>query len=340
MLLSDLPPWFVIGTAVSVGLCFGSFLNVVIYRLPRDLNLAYPPSACPGCSAPIAAYDNVPVLGWLLLRGKARCCGTKISMRYPAIEFLGGLLAWVIVEARLMPLSGELGVGGAVATFACYLALGLGLIALAFIDLEFMILPDSLTLGGALLGLLTAAYRPSVGGMSLGDSLDAATAGFAVGWSALSAVGGFLVVWLPFIWLHQKLRGHPGMGLGDAKLLLLAGAWFGPFGVFFALFAGALQGTLAALVLLLVHGKVSEPAQVTAEREELALLIEQAEGEERTALERARDEDPVLSAEADSSFGKAHIAFGPFLSLALLELLVLEAPLRDGFTVWMNGALP
>ncbi|HSC89381.1 MAG TPA: prepilin peptidase [Polyangiaceae bacterium] len=320
MPLSDLPVALVTSTAIAVGLCFGSFLNVVIHRLPRGMNLAYPPSACPGCGTPIRALHNVPVLGWLWLRGRAACCGVRISPRYPLVEALGGLLAWALVVTRILPFASEVGVGMAVAWFATWLALGLGLVALAFIDLEFMILPDSLTLGGAALGLASSLYRADIDWQG----------------SLLGGVFGFGLVWLPFIWGHRKLRGFDGMGLGDAKLLLLAGCWFGVLGAAFVLFAGAIQGTLATLVTLLVHGEIKEPAAVTAEREELARAIEEAEGEEREELVRLRDEDP-LGHEAPQGLAGARIPFGPFLALACLEFALFEGHVREALSLWTDG---
>lgn len=311
MLLAELPPWFVLLTAVSVGLCFGSFLNVVIYRLPRGMSVATPPSSCPACGARIRARDNVPVFGWLFLGGKARCCGAPVSAKYPLVEALGGLIAGAIVMVHLLPAASELDALTAVLLFSLYLALGLGLVALTFIDLEFMILPDSLTLGGAALGFVSTFVRADLSPLE----------------SLLGAAVGFVGLWFPFIWLHQKLRGFPGMGLGDAKLVLLAGAWFGPWGTLFTLFAGALQGTLAALVVLLVKGKVEEPARVREELEELRRAIEETSGEEREELERLLAEDP-LAHEAGPGFGGARIAFGPFLALACLELLFFQGPIR------------
>lgn len=299
-------------TAIGLGLCFGSFLNVVIYRLPREQNLAYPPSTCPACGTRIRPYDNLPVLSWILLRGKARCCQNPISIRYPAVELLGGLLAAAIVLMRIFPQADQLTLGKASLLFALYLSLGLILIALSFIDLEFMILPDSLTWSGAALGFLSTWVRPE------GDW-----------WAALSgAAFGYVVVWFPFIWLHQKLRGTAGMGLGDAKLLFLAGAWFGLFGVLFALFAGAVLGTVAALVLFLVQGKIEEPEAVRQEIEELKQAIEEASGEEKEELERILAADP-MAAEAPSGFRGIRIAFGPFLSLACLLLLLFEPEIRS-----------
>src|SRR3954468_18624966 len=98
MSLAALPPVFVYVYAIALGLFGGSFLNVVIYRVPRGLSVVRPGSHCPACSKPIRPWDNVPVLGWLLLRGKARCCGVPVSPRYPLVEAIGGLLSLAILE--------------------------------------------------------------------------------------------------------------------------------------------------------------------------------------------------------------------------------------------------
>src|SRR5690606_18181436 len=148
---SDFPTWFLAGLCVSLGLLFGSFLNVVIYRLPRGQSVVSPPSTCPKCGARIAPWNTVPVVSWLLLRGKAACCGAPIAARYPLVEAVGGLSGLALyrfVDGGLGPdASVWLGLG----LFACYLTLVLGLVAAVFIDLEFMLLPDSITIGGALL---------------------------------------------------------------------------------------------------------------------------------------------------------------------------------------------
>ena len=102
--LAEFPYWFIATLAVCLGLAFGSFLNVVIYRLPREQSILRPGSNCPACSAPIRAYDNIPVVSWLLLRGRARCCGARISARYPLIELAGGLLAWAILQRVVLEL--------------------------------------------------------------------------------------------------------------------------------------------------------------------------------------------------------------------------------------------
>jgi leader peptidase (prepilin peptidase)/N-methyltransferase len=305
MSVFDLPSWFWMGVGVSLGLVFGSFLNVVIYRLPRGENLAFPGSHCPSCGAPIHPLDNVPVLGWLLLRGRARCCKAPISGRYPLVELLGGLLGGALVQVSVLTLpdSTPLWQGGLL--FAAQLALGLGLIAAAFIDLSHMYLPDSLTLGGAVLGLATVPLRP---GATFQESL-------------LGAAVGFALVWLPFDLLHRALRGKPGMGLGDAKLVMLAGAWFGWTGAVFTLMAGAVQATLTVLGIYAARGRIDEPEAVQRERAELAQELEQLSPEERAAVEAELQGDPLAS-EPEEGFGKARIAFGPFLVLAALELLV------------------
>jgi leader peptidase (prepilin peptidase)/N-methyltransferase len=287
-----------------LGLLFGSFLNVVIYRLPRGESLSHPGSRCPGCGKPIRFYDNIPVLGWLMLRGRARCCKVRISPRYPLIEALGGLLAWAIVRAIIFELPEETAWWRVVLVFALYLTLALGLLAASFIDLDHMYLPDPITLGGTALGFASVALRD----VSLQDA-------------AIGAAVGFTVVWLPFDFLYGKLRGLPGMGLGDAKLVMLAGAWFGWQGALFALLGGAVQASFTALAVYLARGKLEEPEAVIRERQELRALLESTEGEARAELEREIARDP-LAFEPEAGLGKARLAFGPFLALATIEYML------------------
>jgi leader peptidase (prepilin peptidase) / N-methyltransferase len=302
--LADLPGPFITVVAVVLGLLFGSFLNVVIYRLPRGESLSHPGSRCPGCGKPIRFYDNIPVLGWLLLGGRARCCKVRISPRYPLIEALGGLLAWAIVRAIIFELPEETAWWRVVLVFALYLTLALGLLAASFIDLDHMYLPDPITLGGTALGLASVALRD----VSLQDA-------------AIGAAVGFTVVWLPFDFLYSKLRGLPGMGLGDAKLVMLAGAWFGWQGALFALLGGAVQASFTALAVYLARGKLEEPEAVIRERQELRALLESTEGEARAELEREIARDP-LAFEPEAGLGKARLAFGPFLALATIEYML------------------
>ncbi len=312
MTVFELPAWFWMGVGVSLGLVFGSFLNVVIHRLPRGENIAFPASHCTSCGTPIRAFDNLPVFGWLLLRGRARCCKAPISPRYPLVELLGGLLGGALIQIAVLtlPLDTPLWQGGLL--FAAELALGLGLIAAAFIDLSHMYLPDGITLGGTVLGVLTVPLRP---GASWQESLIGAAVGFAI-------------VWLPFDLLHRLLRGKPGMGLGDAKLVMLAGAWFGWSGAVFTLLGGAVQATLTVVALYFAHGKIEEPEAVKLERAELEQELAQATPEERAVIEAELAADPLAN-EPEEGFGKARIAFGPFLVLAALELLVFGGFIRE-----------
>lgn len=310
--LADFPPFFLIAVAVALGLILGSFLNVVIYRLPRGENLAFPGSRCPHCGTPVRPYDNVPVLSWLVLLGRARCCKAPISPRYPLVEAIGGLVAWAVMRSIVLELPEETSIGRALAVFLIHLTLALALVAAAFIDLEHMLLPDEITLGGAGLGLATVPLRADA---SFRDSL-------------LGAAIGFLVVWLPFVVLYGKLRGRAGMGLGDAKLVMLAGAWFGWLGAVFALLAGAVQATAVMLALLATGKKLEEPAAVVEERRALHEALEHAEGAEREELLRELADDP-LAQEPEPGLAGARLAFGPFIILAILEFLFYGPLIRQ-----------
>lgn len=305
MILADLPTDFLRICALLFGLVWGSFLNVVIHRLPRGMSLVRPASHCPGCQTPIRAFDNIPVLGWLILRGRARCCGTPISGRYPLVEAIGGVLSVALLEINVLTLPLQTPLYHAAAIYIVSLALALGLVATAFIDLEFMVIPDSVSVGGTIVGLMTFSLR----GMTIDESLI----GMAV---------GFAVVWLPFVWGYAKLRGRPGMGLGDAKLLMLAGAWFGWTGAIIVLGLAAVQGTVVAVGVLLFKGRLDEPEAVQREREELQAELASLPEAEREALQRELDADPLADA-PEEGWGRARIAFGPFLILALLEVLLL-----------------
>jgi leader peptidase (prepilin peptidase)/N-methyltransferase len=257
MSLVDLPPWLwrVFGTLF--GLVWGSFVNVVVHRHPRGMSVARPPSHCPACGAPVRPYENVPVLSWLALRGRARCCGAAISPRYPLVEAAGGLLAWAVVETHVLALPPDAPLARAAALYAAHLAFALGLLAAAFIDLEHFYVPDEITLGGTVLGFATATLRGST-------------------WteSGTGALVGFAVVWLPFDVIYRRLRGRTGMAMGDAKLVMMAGAWFGPAGALFALVGGAVQGLVAAAALWAVGGKLGDPDALARARAEALADLE------------------------------------------------------------------
>ena len=318
--LADFDPWFVRAIALAFGLLWGSFLNVVIHRVPRGQSVITPASHCPACAKPIRPWDNIPLLSYALLGGKARCCKARLSPRYPLVEAIGGLLSLAILEAVVFRLPEGTTITRSLAVYTADLALALGLVAAAFIDLEHMILPDPITFGGAILGVATASYRF----MSFTDAL-------------LGAAVGFGLVWLPFIVLYPKIRGGKvGMGLGDAKLLMLAGAWFGWGGALFVLGAGAIQGTVVALVTLLARGKIEEPEAVREEREAIQRELEEMSPEEREEAEKELALDP-LADEPGEGIGQARLAFGPFLVLATLEVLLFGRDLLGVYFAWVEA---
>jgi len=294
------PPWLARALAAAWGLVWGSFVNVVIHRVPRDASVVRPGSQCPACGAPLRAVDNIPVISWVLLRGRAHCCGARISPRYVVVEVLGGLLGLALFDVLARSVPGDTTITHAASIFLADFALAMALLAAAFIDAEHMFLPDAVTIGGTLFGLATPGLR-------------------AMSWfDALFGAGiGFLGVWLPFIVGYKAIRGRVGMGLGDAKLVMLAGAWFGWPGVVFAVFAGAVQATLAAGVMLFVRGKIEEPESVRNDREELSRAAAAGDEEAKRALE----EDPLGTAPEEGVMA-ARLPFGPFLCVAILEWML------------------
>lgn len=232
------------------GLIFGSFLNVIIYRVPREQSIVKPRSACPNCGALIRAYDNIPVLSWVILRGKCRDCGHPISPRYAIVELLCGLL-FVSAYFHAAPLDTSV----AIWTLVKLCSLFFLLLGLIFIDFEHHLLPDALTFPGIFLGLIFSVKVP-VGGMpffvterflalrwplpaiSLIDSLI----GGAIGALFIYAVGEF----------YFRVRHIEGMGLGDVKLMAMVGAFLGLDMTLFTIFAGALLGTLFGLLTTLL----------------------------------------------------------------------------------------
>jgi leader peptidase (prepilin peptidase)/N-methyltransferase len=313
--LADFPLWFLRGFVVAFGLLWGSFLNVVIYRVPRGMSVVRPPSHCPGCGKPIAPYDNIPVLSYLVLRGRARCCGVRMSPRYPLVELIGGALSLAVFERMVLqqPYALVLPLGRMAAIYASDFAVSLALVAAAFIDAEYMFLPDSITLGGALVGFGTASLR----GLSLFDSV-------------LGAAIGFGVLWTVDV-VYKLIRGRTGMGMGDAKLLLLTGAWLGWTGVLFTLLLGSIQGVFGSILITLARGKLDEPEAVLAERRELRRLADEGDEEARQELE----EDP-LGDEPRQGFFQSRLPFGPYLILGFLEMLFAGDAVIAGFYAFSN----
>jgi len=231
----------VLASAIFVlGLAFGSFLNVCIYRLPRDLSVVRPRSACPACERPIAGYDNVPVLSWLILGGRCRNCKTHISARYLVVELLTGAI-FLATYAHF---------GFGLATLK-YCTFGFLLLGLIFTDAETQLLPDKMTLPGLAVGLLFSLLVPVndlasqllPGLVSLPVSSD-------VSWHLLSLVDAVLgaIVGASFIYgagaIYLRARGVEGMGFGDVKLMAMIGAFLGAKLTLFTLFSASIAGSL------------------------------------------------------------------------------------------------
>ncbi len=302
MPLEEFPPYVLQTLAFVFGSLWGSFLNVVIYRVPLGMSVVRPRSRCPSCEKPIAGWDNIPLVSYILLRGRTRCCDTRMSPRYPLVELIGGMMAVGV----LMHVTGAYGTHipewkfGLL--FLVELALCLGLVAAAFIDMEHMILPDQITIGGTIVGLATAKLR----GVGVIDAIA-------------SSVGAFLAIWFFFNVVYKWLRGRTGMGMGDAKLLALAGAWFGWMGLAYVLFAGAIQGSLITVAVRLTGHKVEVPESVKKDIEELRHYAEHGTDEEKKEAKAALDNDPLADDRDD--FMQAAIPFGPFLILGVFEFL-------------------
>ncbi len=224
--------------AVSFGLATGSFLNVCIYRIPLGLAPWRPArSFCPACEALIAWYDNLPLLSFPLLRGHCRRCGCRIPYRYPLVELTMGV-AFGLMAARY---------GASLEALKWCVAASM-LVALFWTDLEHRLLPDELTLGGALAGLAFAAFLPPVS--LIGDFFPEAGRAFQ---SLAAAAGSALLLAVPLSfagWLYKKIRGPVGLGRGDVKLLLLIGAFFGAERGVWILLIASIAGAIIGLAYI------------------------------------------------------------------------------------------
>lgn len=316
MSIALVPPWFFRLFGALFGLLWGSFLNVVIYRVPRELSVVSPPSNCPACKKPIRPWNNIPVVSWFLLGGKAACCGVKVSPRYPLVELIGGCVGLALAETCILQHSGEWSIGRALAVYGATFAVALALVAATFIDLDFMYIPDSISIGGAIVGAATATLR----GFSLVDSIA-------------SGVGSFVVL-AGFDRLYKAVRGRSGLGMGDWKLLMLAGAWFGWRGAFFVLLAGSVQGSITALGLRLFGVKLGLPEGVIEERRELQALADAGDEEAKKLLEE--DLLAGVDEKGEGDVMQSALAFGPFLVLGWFEFLFFGQRIVRDYDGWLR----
>ena len=327
--LSQLPGWYVYGFSFLFGAIVGSFLNVCILRIPEEgVSIFYPRnSRCPECKYEIKWYDNVPIVSWLLLRGKCRSCKTPISLMYPLVELITAVMAVAVVKHfGLKPVS------------LIWFALICALIVITFIDMAYWIIPDVISLPGIVIGIVCAYF---IGPPGLPHWKDA-----VIG----AAVGGglFLFISYGYAWL----RGREGMGMGDAKLLGMLGAFLGWKMLPLVILLASAQGLAAALLLYTLgwregapeydededipeehkHSKASEPdadpEENMAESLEEAMEREDAEESEQEPVVASPEETEKLAEDAeldeeeeDVGLQGIAIPFGPFLSLAAIEVL-------------------
>jgi leader peptidase (prepilin peptidase) / N-methyltransferase len=234
-----------IGVAILAGLLIGSFLNVCVFRLPRDLSVVRPArSFCPSCEATIAWYDNVPVVSYIVLGGRCRHCQARISVRYPVVELATAAAFGLCV--------GALGLSLPALKYCIFSAVMITLIAT---DLEERILPDEFTLGGTAAGLILSAFVP----VELG--LAAIIIPFAVGTRWLSVVEAAIgagvasgLFWV-FGWIFEKVRHREGLGLGDVKMIAMIGAFLGLRLTLFTMFVASLMGSVIGLTYIFATRK-------------------------------------------------------------------------------------
>ncbi len=234
-------PWFFPVLAFGIGACMGSFINVCIYRIPAGQSILRPSSRCRACGQPIPPYLNLPVLAWIFLRGKARCCGAPISIRYPSIEFLTAALflaSWLGLPS-LLALIGWLWI----------------IIALcvAFIDLDHMVIPDRFSIGGLLAGLVLSVIFPALHGIESPFALLGSIRGF---FNALigALIGSSIILWIMI--LGELVLRKEALGFGDVKLMGAIGAFCGWQGSVFSLFAGAILGTVALVLFQFIYAVI------------------------------------------------------------------------------------
>ena len=210
-----------------LGTCIGSFLNVCIFRIPKGKSIVFPPSSCMNCGHKLSWWENIPILSYLILRAKCRKCSSAISIQYPIVEFLTGILAFMLFQKYGLTLQ-----------FFIYFIFTSALLVITFIDLEHQIIPDIISLPGIAAGLIASIFIPAI---SIVDSI----AGILVGGGTLLAVA----------WGYYLFTKREGMGGGDVKLLAMIGAFLGWKCIPLVIFLSAAAGSIIGIIIIaLNHG--------------------------------------------------------------------------------------
>jgi leader peptidase (prepilin peptidase)/N-methyltransferase len=218
--------------AFLIGACIGSFLNVCIYRIPLERSIISPPSHCAACGAPIAWYNNIPVVSWLVLRGRAACCGTRIDGRYALVELGTGLL-YLALWQRFSP--------DPVAA-VIYAVMCSGLIVACLVDLDHFIIPDRFTIGGCAAGFIACTIHPAL--------MDVKTPLQGFEWSFASAIIGLLIL-MAIGWLGTLIFGKEAMGMGDIKFIAAICSFLGMVSLIWTITVSSAVGAILGVALIL-----------------------------------------------------------------------------------------
>ncbi len=285
------------------GLLVGSFLNVVIARLPyEDLSIVSPRSRCPKCETAIPAWWNIPVLSWIVLRGKCANCRAPIDVRYPVVELLTGVL-FLACYTRF----------GLTTAFLSALILTGSLIAITFIDIDLWEIPDQISIPGIVIGVV---LRPLAFDVPL--------------WSGLAGAAAGAAMFLAIRWGYQWLRGREGMGLGDVKLIAMIGAFLGPRALLPSILVASFAGAIVGVILKVVfgHGQDAEEAVEVVGSDSVSGSEPEPEPESENASapepQSAADAEPAPEEEDDDYWvpPKDAVPFGPFLALGAIAQLL------------------
>ena len=303
-----------IAYATLVGACVGSFLNVCITRWPDGLSVVRPRSRCPRCERPIAWFDNIPVVSWLVLRGKCRGCGLPISPLYPSIELLTALIWFVSASAY-----GPSFVALRVAIFATLL------LGVAVTDLRTYTIPDGFTvtgflflLGAAVVGVLLGDQGPFAGPWN-------AFLGACVGAGAIAIVG----------WLGEAALKKEAMGFGDVTLMAFVGAAVGPELALLTVFVGAAIGASTFLLVVLPISRMRRTPSAHVAAPQAAMVAAGGPADVPVALTSV----PAVEEEARAdTYGLPHVPFGVFLAPAAIVTLIYGRRLIDLYLAYMAGA--
>lgn len=297
--------------------CFGSFANVVIYRVPEHKSIIYPPSTCPKCGSRIKPYDNIPVLSWLILRGKCRKCKNPISKQYPLVEGVCGIFGFLLCyqifgqNADILFLDGVF--WRLMLLFFGELVFLIGCLSLAIIDIERTEIPPEIALPVAVLGVIVAFALP--------ETWPYTTLPHHIAWSDSllgAGIGGALIVLI--IAVYYLLTKRVGMGGGDIWMLVMIGAFLGWQSLPFIFLASSVQGIVAAVIAIMLGKKQQTQDEQGLFRNDVAAEINEAPLPETT--------------------GKLAVPYGPFLALAAAEYVFLGRyllPLISGGALDTHG---